>query len=81
MKKPDKITIYITGSDYTIAAIAGNKVLLESVVEYRPNGTVESVLGEELFEALPVDLAAMLDDLDVHLSDIAGALYSHGGAA
>jgi len=80
MNKPDKITITLTARDCVIAASAGAKVLCETVADYE-NNQLEFVGGDNLFDTLPVDIAATLDDMDVPLADIVASLRAHGGAA
>lgn len=70
----DKVVISITGSCWHIEVQAAGQVIADRTGEMLADGVGLELSGDDLFERLPVQLAATLDDMDLMLTDAVIAL-------
>lgn len=70
-----KVVITITGSGWHIEVLqAAGLVIADRTGEMLADGVGLELSGDDLFEHLPVQLAATLDDMDLTLTDAVIAL-------
>lgn len=70
----DKVIIIITGDCYSIECYAGRVQFAGQTVEVIDAGREIVKYGDDLFVELPIELASVLQDLDLKLMDAVIAL-------